>query len=190
MLSLRDLIAAKIGVGLLIRLDERGFDYFDASPAGFWRSFWAAVLLFPFWAFLMFSQPIGLSDHPLRFVTAQILGYGIGWLAYAYLALGVVGFLGHAGRYLRYIVAYNWFQLVQGLLWVPAVLLGRSGLLPPGAAAWLWLVCYGVLMFYGWFIARRGLGFSAGNAALLVMIDFFLGVLVNNVANSIALSGG
>ena len=58
------------GAYRLARLDAAGMSYFDTSVAGFWRSFFAAVIIAPFYAMLLAIRfPIIAADaDPTRFV--------------------------------------------------------------------------------------------------------------------------
>ena len=46
-------LRALYGAYRLARLDAGGMAYFDSSIGGFWRSFFAAVLVVPFYALLL-----------------------------------------------------------------------------------------------------------------------------------------
>jgi len=47
--SAREMMYALYGAYRLARFDAGGMRYFDASIDGFWRSFFAAVLIAPFY---------------------------------------------------------------------------------------------------------------------------------------------
>lgn len=184
MLTARELVYALAGVWRLAHFDANGFSYFDASVRGIWRSFWAALLLAPAWAFLVLGD--GMGPAPARFVAAQLIGYVMGWLAYTLVAAKIADAFDRAALYPGYMTAYNWFQLVQGVLWVPVTLVIQSGLLSPLAAGLLWLACYAVLLVYNWFIARRGLDVSIPTAMGIVFVDALLGLTVGGVADALA----
>lgn len=184
MLNLRDLIAALVGVGRLLRWRSDAFDAFDKTPRGFWMSFWVAVLILPLWCYVVADQ-IDRTAQPLpeRFFAFQAIAYAISWLAYPLVVVRICDFLDRWPRYYAYMVAYNWFQLAQTVAWLPMLILMGFGA-PRGLVAIVWLTTHGVLIAYAWFIARRGLQIDAGAASALVIIDLLLGLLIDRLAET------
>ena len=183
MLSKAELARNLVGVGRLLRFDPKAFAAFDRTIDGFWRSFWVAAIIFPFWAYLAWEQ-MGAAA-PVTYALAQGIGYVVGWLAYPLLVLRLTILFDRAPRYLTYMVAYNWFQVTQTAVLLLLILLDASNFLPRQAMAVIGLSLQGVMLVYNWFIAKRGLTIEGGTAAALVIIDFLLGLLIDGVANSI-----
>jgi hypothetical protein len=184
MLTGGELVAALAGVRQLIRFDGSGFQRFDATPAGFWKSFWAALLVLPIWAYVVSGQIVAAHpDFPLRVVAFKVVGYAISWLAYPLLMVRIVDFLGRWPRYLTYMVAYNWFQIAETLVWLPLVLLLDSGLAPHSMGNLLGLAVYGLMFAYNWFLVRRGLLVERGTAIALVIIDFLLSLVIDGITD-------
>lgn len=186
MLTLRELLTALYGVFRLMRGDVGGFQWFDGGAVAFWRSFYAALVLLPVWVILMFVLPDSADEITARAVVAQLIGYAIGWPAYALLVLRVAESLGRFNRYYSYMTAYNWFQLIQAVIWLPASLLVATGLVPGGLVVVLWFAGYALLLGYSWFLARYGLGLGASGATLLVISDFMLGMVIGGIAQTLA----
>ncbi|MDR3439195.1 hypothetical protein [Telmatospirillum sp.] len=182
MLKSRDLALALIGVRRLLHFGSDAFGIFDASPKGFWTSFWAAALVLPVWCLVIADQMSGMA-HPslVRFVAIQAIGYAISWLAYPLAMVKICDLLDRWPRYYGYMVAYNWFQVVQAVAWLPLVLLVDLKA-SPGLVAIAWLTTHGVLMTYSWFIARRGLQVDAIAASALVVIDLLLSLLIDRLS--------
>lgn len=183
MLRFSELAAALRGVSALLRLRPNAFELFDASPSGFWKSFWVAVIILPVWAALIADQA-GAAHLSWRFFTVQGISYAVSWLAYPLLMVRLSDILGRWSHYYSYMVAYNWFQLVQTVAWLPLVLL-LDGDAPRGLVALVWLTTHGVLLTYSWLIARRGLQVEAGTATALVIIDLLLGLLIDRLADAL-----
>ncbi len=180
--NLRELTTAFKGVNALIRMRPDAFAFFDASRRGFWQSFWVAGALFPLWAFVLWDQlPKTQVNHPLRYAALEVAGYAISWLAYPLLMVRISDFLGRWPRYYSYMVAYNWFQIVQMLAWLPLLLLVDLGV-SRGLIALIWLGTHAILLVYNWFIVRRGLEVDAGAAIALVIIDLLIGQLIDRLA--------
>ena len=186
MLSRAELAAALAGVRGLVTMRADSFRYFDATLHGFWQSFWAAALAFPVWAILQAEQMAATPPHdPVRYGALQGIAYAISWLAYPLVMVRISSFLDRWPRYFTYMVAYNWFQLVQTVAWLPLMLLIASGA-DRDLVVLVWLVTHAALFAYSWFIARRGLEVEAGTAAALVIIDFLLGILIDGLSEVIA----
>lgn len=186
MLSVGRIIASLIGLGRLLRWREDGFDAFEPTPRGFWQSFWIALAVLPMWIYVV-SDQLARVAHPSaeRFFAAQAIAYAVDWLAYPLVMVWICDFLGRWPRYYTYMVAYNWFQLVQAFAWLPMlVLMGLDA--PRGLVSIVWLSTHAVLIAYAWFLARRGLQLDAGTASALVVIDLLLGLLVDRMADSLA----
>jgi len=186
MLSRRDIASVIAGLNAVMRFRSDAFGYFDASLGGFWKSFWAAAVTAPIWLVLVTRHMTeAQAAAPATYLLAHAVAYAIGWLAFPLLMVRISAFLGRWPRYFHYMVAYNWFQLCQSLLWLPLVLVSDGGPQPSGLVAVLWLVTNGLLFAYGWFLAHRGLGVDGGSAAALVLIDFLLGMLIDGVTEAL-----
>jgi len=168
----------------LMRWRADGFDYFDASLDGFWKSFWAVPLCFPIFVLALLQDATAEPPaSPGHFGAIQVIAYAIGWLAFPLLMVRISRILGCWPRYFTYMVAYNWFQLVQSFAWLPVLVLSQFAVVPNEALALLWLSTQIALCAYDWFIARHGLKVEAGTAAALVLIDFLLGHLIDGIAS-------
>jgi hypothetical protein len=185
MLTRGEFASALTGVRAILSFKADAFRHFDASASGFWKSYWAAFLTLPIWA-LLESQQITTAApaSPTRYYALQGIAYVISWLAYPLLMVRVSTFLDRWPRYFTYMVAYNWFQLVQTVAWAPLLTLLAAGA-PQELVVLVWMVTHLALFAYTWFIARRGLGVEAGAATALVIIDFLLGLLIDGVTQAL-----
>jgi hypothetical protein len=172
------------GVRRLSRFDQVGFLFFDASRRGFWRSFGAALVCLPVWALAEYQQTASLSgDAALRFLAIQVIAYLVSWLAYPLLVLQIADWFGVWPNYYRYMVAYNWFQPMLQLLWLPLLLLEFLPGTHLGAILGLfWIALQLVQGAYGWFLARYGLGVSTSTALALAVLDMALALLIDQIA--------
>lgn len=174
--SLSEIAGALYGAYRLARLDAQGMRLFDLSIAGFWRSFFAAILMAPFFALLVYLQ--GGEDYFADAAIVEFAGYFLGWAAFP---LAMVAFA-HAfdlGRnYIAFMVAYNWSQLVVMVVLLPVTAI--VVLLPiPGALAGLALLAVMMAaLAYLWFIARTALAISPPLAAAVVALEFALTYLI------------
>lgn len=184
--SRQELTAAIAGVRGLVRLDAKALTLFDASHDGFWQSFWAAAIIAPISIALLTRQAIMAPPDSLwRFLAFQTIGYVIGWLAFPLAMVRISTMLGRGDRYYGYMVAYNWFHLVEIVLMGPLILLGVLGVLPLPIESLLSLIAFGVILGYQWFIAKNALKVEGGTAAALVVIDLLLNVLIDKLADAL-----
>ena len=175
------------GVRHLTRFDPVGFLFFDASRRGFWRSFGSALICLPIWLVTVYQQALTLENEAaISFLIIQITSYIVAWLAYPLLVVKVADIFGLWPNYYRYMVAYNWFQPVMQLLWLPLLLVESiQGKEASELAHLLYVVIQVVQGIYGWFLARFGLGLSPWNALALTFIDLLLGLFIVGITTLI-----
>ncbi len=186
MLSAREAASALYGAYWLARFDARGMDYFEISIEGFWRSFYAAVIVAPLYAVLLLMRHAADTTGvgAVRFASVEAIQYVIAWVAFPLVMVSLARVLDREERYLGYIVAYNWAAVVRNAFYMPVVMLGVTGTVPAETARTLGLIALSVVLVYIWFIARVALNVGAGTAAALVALDFVLSVFINAVASS------
>ena len=183
-MTIRDVASVLEGMRRVVRLDAQGVHVFDASITGFWRSFWAAAILAPLAAvtILLEARSMEDGDEAMRFVLLQAVAYVMNWVAFPLLMLRITGFLQCGHNYLRYIVAYNWFRLIEALIVYPLALLAATELVQVDAIAFFGLMAITLVMLYDWFIAKIALEVEGGTAAAIVLIAFLLSYLINGLA--------
>ena len=185
MLTARELSAAFHGCLRLVKFHVDGFDAFDGSLDGFWRSFLAAALVAPVYVVILALSTEPRGDDLIHYALVQAIAYVITWVAYPLLMERVVRMLDRQHRYFRYFAAYNWFHGLQTLAVIlPLSLLGT--MLPSALLNPLTLVVLGTLLFYDWFLATRGLLVDGLTGAALVIIDFLLSLVINGVAEQMS----
>ena len=103
--------AVEIAYGLygawrLARLDPAGMGFFDQSIEGFWKSFFAAVLVAPAHVliFLLQLAELKVSAGPLRIAAVESLIYVISWLAFPFVVFYLAQTLGRAREYRGFVV--------------------------------------------------------------------------------------
>ena len=107
----------------------------------------------------------------------EFSGFLLGWLGYAVLSQRLAAEMGRAALWPRFIALWNWCNLVQYLLLAGALVPQLLGA-PAVVAQTAWLVAMGWAVWLQWSATRLGLGLSGGRAALMVMVDMALGVVV------------
>ena len=183
--TLQETVISIYGAYRLARLDAAGMSYFDASVAGFWKSFFAAVIIAPFYAMLLAIRfPVIAADaDPTRFVLAEAIAYVVSWTAYPLIIASLTRTLGCWNRFPGYIVAYNWSMVVQIALVLVIALLSTTGLFPEEAAHFFSLIIYVMILGYIWFIARTALEVPGLTAAGIVALDIALSYFIDYFAD-------
>jgi hypothetical protein len=179
------------GVWRLARFDRRGMAFFDRSVGGFWRSYRAALIVYPMFLILLAlssgsgSDFDGQSADWFRIVLVETIGFVIAWTAFPLVMLPVTRFLGREERWLDYIIAYNWMHVLQAGLLVANFLLAASGLLPVLLHGFIALATLLAVLIYTWFVARVALDTSGIAATMIVLIEQVLALLVSTTTQAL-----
>jgi hypothetical protein len=172
------------GAWRLAHADPNGLACFDDTVEAFWRSFRAAAIIAPGQVALLAVQysisppAVGWS----RVAAVELVEYIVGWLAYPVAMHAVCRAIGCEGRFLRYIVAYNWSTLLQMAFFLGLALIAYSGVLG-GAGGFLLIIAVIAVLLYCWFIARIGLQVGPLSAAAIVLLDFTLTRIISGVGD-------
>lgn len=185
MLTAREAVYSLFGAYRLAFLDRAGMQYFERTPAGALRSFYAAAFVLPGYILLVLIRlwdRLGAVPLP-RLVAVEGISYVVSWTGYALLMYHVARFLDRETRYVDFLCAYNWSSVIQMAVYLPAVLLAEAVLLPPGVGDVLVLVVTVAVLAYQWFIARTALDLSGGMAVSVVLIDVILSMFITGIAD-------
>lgn len=186
MLTTRELVASLYGAYRLARLDPRGLDFFDSSPAGARRSFFAAAIIAPFYALtLAVGRPDGGDIDALRFGVVEGIAYVLSWVAYPVLVEWLTRLLGCRERFEAYLAAYNWSMVLQNAVVFPITILAGIGVLPPQIGQVLWFGVFLLILLYVGFIARAALEVTPATAAGLVLLDVLSSALIDGIAGAL-----
>lgn len=162
---------------------------FDASPTGFWQSFWAVALVTPPLFLMDVIQDSRLYDllGPGA-VVAMLLAYILDAVAFPVVMLSLADRMGLWPRYPLYIVANNWSQVVQTALLFPIVLLLFSSGNSESGGIFL-LLTFGLILFYRAYITHLALNVHYGVAAALVLLQVLLSLSIQQGLSAILLKG-
>jgi len=169
----------------LLRRDPGAPTAFNATLDGFWRSFFAALLLLPLdLAYLAVVGPSSGTEQvaPGTRWTINILVYVIGWTAWPLLAFYLTRAMGCGERLFGYIVAYNWSQLLTGPFLIGLDVLGRAAL-PQEISVVLNLAGLAGVLFYEYLIARQMLAIAASKAVVVVLTALVLVLVLRDTAD-------
>jgi hypothetical protein len=179
---------ALAGALRLARGDRSGLASFDRSLDGFWRSFRAAVICYPLYLVLL-AMRVSVAEWQRsggwRIVAVETIGYVIAWVAFPLLMLTATRWIGRAHRFFDFMVPYNWCQVPQSVLFVLIGLESASGILGARASEAIDILAALATLVYEWFIARVALDTTGAAAALVVLLDLVLGVLISRITGGL-----
>jgi len=179
---------AVTGALRLARGDRGGMACFDPTEEGFWHSFRAAVLCYPFYLILLaFPIELGAAPEvsPGRVLIVETIHYVISWVAFPLVMLPLVDWLRRGERYFAFMVAYNWCQVPQMTLFAAVALAGAAGLLSAQDVLIADLIVGLAALVYEWFVSFVALDVSRPRAALVILADVVLATILSHVSQSL-----
>jgi hypothetical protein len=179
-----EVLSALYGAFRLVWFDASGMTYFNLTVEGFWRSFFAAILVAPAYAILVGMQSAEAEDFNLALVfLTESIGYVLAWCAFPIVALVLTRMLGLDRNYVALIVAHNWSAVPQTAAFVAVVLLGV--ILPQGLGTLLVTLTTGAILVYQWFVIRTALQSSGGIALMLLLVDLVVTSMISAGADRV-----
>ena len=175
--SINHIMVAVYGAYRLARLYQGGMNHFDLSIVGFWRSFFAAGVVLPFYIVLIFGPLGGFAESGAGlelYLLVKLGSYAIGWAVFPVAMIFLTRLLSLSANYVPYIIAHNWSAVIQIAVLLPAFLLTPGDGPPEGAAALILMLAIVAVLFYQWYVARVALRTSALTAAGVVVFDVLL----------------
>jgi hypothetical protein len=170
---LSEITDALRGAIQLAQLDATGLRYFDRTAGGFWRSFFAAILIAPVRAVLIvLSGEVPSGIGLARAIAVETIAYAVSWLIYPFAMLLAVDLLKRRERFFDYMVPYNWANVPAAGLFL--IVAATGFVLPDRVYLFVSLMAFVSVLIYQWFIARVGLVVSATAAVALVLLDLVL----------------
>ncbi len=185
--SLSEIVASLYGAWRLARFDARGLASFTTTLAGFWRSFFAAVIVAPLYALSLMMPLDDTAGVPrgFGFALVEIVAYVVSWVAYPVAAEWLSRRLRCRDRLIAYLTAYNWSTVIQHAMIASIIIATGADLISLQAAQLIWLVATSYLLAYVWFIARTALAIPPFVAAAFVAVDLLLSYAIGSVAATI-----
>ena len=178
--SYREIVYGIYGAWRLARLDAGAMSYFERTPAGFWKSFFAAVIVAPGFAIIMVYElaQVELEAGVPRLFLVETIAYVLRWVAFPVLVHQICEMIGKREAYIGCIVAFNWSKVIQMAVFLPVIVLIASGVLPGNSGSLLLLLLTILVLGYEWFIIRTALAVSAMAAVGFVVLDFVIELIV------------
>ena len=180
-------LRALYGTWRIARGDAKGLAFFDYSIEAFWRSFFAAVIVFPAFALLRWHDLDTVPDEfPVgRYMLVETIAYVMKWFAFPMLMLHVAPMIGRANRYIAFITVYNWSSVLQMGVYLLALLLGAA--FPMLGVGGFVLIAVIAMLIYGVYIAKLTLAVPIATANAIVAADFLLSLTITTIGIRLAL---
>ncbi len=166
-------------------LDAGGMRQFDVSIAGFWRSFFAAVLVAPLYILRGLVDPGASTESEATGIgtaLTAVVTYVLVWAAFPVAMIFISRLLDLRHAYVGFIVALNWARVLQAVL---LVAVSGAAAVAGAPSDFLTLTAIAAVLAYQWVVTRTALATSGAVAAALVVIDALLESLI--VAAGVAL---
>ncbi len=185
MISGRELAIGVYGAWRLLHFDRDAIQYFDSTIGGFWKSFYAALVVLPA---VIVLRVLFLADNPdvaaaagsIRITLVFALDYVYQWVVFPLVMINIADGIGRSRQYTTFIVARNWSQVIQVAIILPAAFLFvLSGSEEAGFGRAVLIVAHMATWAYGWFIARTALDISGIAAALIVLAELVISVAIS-----------
>ena len=175
--------AGLAGAWRLARLDRNGMRSFEATVDGFWRSFQAAVIAAPIDLILVLlrTDDHPLSSDPVRATLIEAIGYVIDWTAFPLAAWYLCRAFNCSNRYLGFIVAYNWANVLQMVVFVPVAFLSAAAVLPSGMMSIVALAMTAAVIYNQYLITRTALEVDVLPALAFVAVAFVIDLALDAV---------
>ncbi len=182
-----EIARALFGAFLLVRRDPRGMGFFNITLEGFWRSFFAAVLVAPMFAIIMaLHRPEQAAEATVAWqILAQTIRYAIDWAAYPVIVAVIARLMNLSHLYVGYIVAYNWAKVLINAAFLVLAVMAAPDIVPEGLMNFLRFVTLIAVIYYLWFVTCTALQLAWYVGAGLVAIEFIASFLVGSMVTGL-----
>lgn len=170
--SLNEVIRGTYAAWRIALRDPQAVTWLDDTFPGVWKSFSAAALAAPYYAFATWQQLAGLSSISADFpaiILVESICYILGWLIFPLLVHHFCLVTHREHLFPRFLVALNWSALVQMIVLLPLALLDASQLISADWQNAVYLAVGLLLYVYLGMIIRDTLELSAAGVVGLVI---------------------
>ena len=176
------------GAWRLARLDPGGMRHFDLTIEGFWRSFMVALYIAPLYLLGRLPEVQTYAEHGIGmapFIIGALTSYALAWVAFTLAMIVIAMIFDRSARYVSFIVAYNWAQMIQVAALLPFILLALVLDEAPAPLVFVRFAVYLSILFYQWFVTRIALGVSILQAIGVVALDLAISILMLQAIDSL-----
>ncbi len=168
-----------------------GLSLLPTQPDAVWRSCAAALICWPAYmalrlmAYAETTSEVGLG----ALVAIETSSFVAAWFGFALASIPIAEAMGAGPLWPRFLAAWNWTNVVQYLFVLAGEVPGWLGF-PRAIAIFAAVVALVAAISVEWQAARLALGLRGGQAALVVLADIALSLLVRGVADGVLGSAG
>ncbi len=187
MITVREIFSALYGAGRLARFEADGMAFFDLSARGFWRSFYAAVIVAPFYGILLVIRFSAAADVNIgwgRYFAVESISYVISWVIFPVVMASFAKIIERQEKYQQFVIAYNWAAVLQNAVYIPLAMLAASGAISGGNADIMGVFALIIILIYSWFVATTALELGAWAAIGIVALDLVLSIFIDALSGS------
>jgi hypothetical protein len=177
----QEIVNSLYGAWRLLRGDANAMTFFNHSIEGFWRSFFAVVLVAPMLLLIVLMNQAAMpadedavAPTGAATVFVQLAGFALAWAAYPIAMVWISRMLQLGHRYVGYIIAWNWSNVVGATIMLLVRLIVATEILPTGIAGALSVFAFGYILFYAYMVTKIGLACATGTAIALVIFEVLL----------------
>lgn len=164
---------------------DEGFEHFNLTAEGFWRSFAAVIVIAPLYGYAdRVNALYPLHGEPAAFSPAlSLLTLALEWIAWP-IAVALLTFRTRfSALYARYITVYNWTSIPVFVVMVIPLVSLDLGLIGLKTAVMAGVLLLTAALWYRWQIARLALEAPALVAVGLVAGDVVLSLAIGRLLN-------
>lgn len=173
----------------VLRFDPDALEAFNLTLEGYWRSFYAALILLPLYLVYLLTLPMPEGVGAGRYWLIEAIAYPLVWTLWPLISFYVCRSAGVPDRYTAYITVYNWAQVLllggQMLFAVAAFSIDPAG---PGTG--LLVLVWVAVLTAETLIVRFTLGVPWPNAVMIEMLAFVVALLLGVAKRYVMLGGG
>jgi hypothetical protein len=147
------------------------------------HSFWSIALCVPAVIFrLLMSWAVsGMPKDAGHAAAREVIVFVLGWLVFVEVTHRLAAIIGRAEQWGRFIALWNWCNVVEGVLVILGATPGTLGA-PAIIGQAFELIAVGWALWLEWYATRLALSVAPLTAALLVVLDQSIGIMLASLA--------
>jgi len=166
----------------LLRHDREGLNGFNNTASGFWHSFAAIILIAPLYLFIASIDWKTGANSATGSRLVSLGALALQWVIWPVIMVFVTRWLGLGQHFARYVIVYNWSNVVIVALLAIPITLFKIGLLPFETTLLLTGILQLASFYFEWYLARLSLDTSGLIAGAVVLGNFVLSVGILRIA--------
>lgn len=182
--------AVSAGISAALRLARGrpdGVALVGGDGASAASSFWAIAFCLPSVVCRLLMDWVGtrVPADAAHQVAREIIVFVLGWLVFVELTHRLAPVILRRHRWMRFITLWNWCNVIEGVLIVVGGIPGVLGA-PPVIDQASQLVMIGWALWLEWYATRLAFDVGPVTAAVLVVLDQLIGIVLGSVALSLS----